>query len=250
MAQQMLNAHLDPDSDLASRSELKILEAVGWIDQHVELQGKSVCDLGCGPGLYTAHFHDRGAVVTGLDISTSSLTHAKAVAAQSKRSINYVEADYTKATLPQAMDVYTLIFCDYCGLSIEQRASLLKRIRSSLTSDGRLVMDVYTLSAFDVFEEQSLIEDRLWNGFWAPGEYIGFMKSFKYNAEKVSLERYLLIEPDKHWEIYNWLQYFSFSSLQGELSQAGFEIEHHAGSLSGEAFGEESQLLALVARAV
>lgn len=250
VAQQMLHAHLDPNSDLASRSKPKILAAIDWIDQQVELQGKRLCDLGCGPGLYTTHFHDRGALVTGLDISTSSLTHAESAAMQSERSINYIEADYTKATLPKAMDVYTLIFCDYCGLDVEQRTSLLNRIRSSLTSGGRLVMDVYTLSAFRIFAERALIADRLWNGFWAPGEYIGLMKSFKYDAEKISLERFLLIEPDKQWEIYNWLQYFSLSSLEGELSQAGFEIEYHAGSLAGEAFSEESQLLALVARAV
>jgi hypothetical protein len=38
----------------------------------------------------------------------------------------------------------------------------------------------------------------------------------RHRPEKLSLDRYLIIEPDGHREIYNWLQYFSLETLDAE----------------------------------
>jgi 2-polyprenyl-3-methyl-5-hydroxy-6-metoxy-1,4-benzoquinol methylase len=50
----MLCNHLDPETALASRRAQTIERIVAWMDRKIGLSGKSVCDLGCGPGLYTA----------------------------------------------------------------------------------------------------------------------------------------------------------------------------------------------------
>ena len=54
IARRMLCNHLDPETDLASRRVQAIEAIVAWMDRKISLSGKSVCDLGCGPGLYTA----------------------------------------------------------------------------------------------------------------------------------------------------------------------------------------------------
>jgi SAM-dependent methyltransferase len=160
VSQQMLLAHLDPGSDLASRRSSSIESTVEWVDSLLGLKGKKVCDLGCGPGLYATRFHDKGALVTGLDISKRSVSHATSEATKSGRSINFLEADYTNNELPDGMDLYALIYCDFCALSPAQRASLLTRIRSGLADGGHLVMDVCTLQAFETFKESDLVEHR------------------------------------------------------------------------------------------
>ena len=247
VSRQMLVAHLDPNSDLASRRPSYIDASVEWIDQLVGLQGRRICDLGCGPGLYASRFHEKGALVTGLDISETSLCHAISVAKESGQSITYVNADYMKVDLPEEMDVFTLIFQDFSVLSPEQRASLLSRIRAALVPRGHLVMDVSTLSAFESFKEREIVADRLMDGFWSAGEYIGLLKSFKYLEQKVSLERYLIVEPNRKWEIYNWMQYFSQDSLERELRAAGFKLKEIAGSLTGEPLAQGSMSFGVIA---
>ena len=250
VSKQMLKAHLDPNSDRASRSEDYIEASAVWIDKNVQLQGKRLCDLGCGPGLYATQFHDRGARVIGLDISDSSLRHAKASAQQNDRSIHYIKADYTTQDIPTQMDVFTLIFCDYCALSPSQRQLLLSRIHTALQPGGHLVMDVHLSADFVTFLPRQVIENNLMNGFWSDGQYVGLLKSFKYEQQIVTLDRYLIIEAQQHWQIYNWLQYFTPSSLTKELEAAGFEVEHTAATLTGERLQDNSPQMAVIAVAL
>ncbi|HEY8898300.1 MAG TPA: class I SAM-dependent methyltransferase [Niastella sp.] len=42
-----------------------------------DLQGKTILDAGCGPGITTAYFLDRGALVTGIDYSEEMLSIAR-----------------------------------------------------------------------------------------------------------------------------------------------------------------------------
>jgi len=90
LAQQMLDYHLSQETDLASRKCESIDLVVEWIDAQLDLSEKSMCDLGCGPGLYTQRFESKGAKVTGVDFSARSVDYAKT---QSTNTIRYIEAD-------------------------------------------------------------------------------------------------------------------------------------------------------------
>ena len=85
----MLEYHLSQETDLASRRLSSIEQVVDWIDEQLDLSGKTLCDLGCGPGLYTRRFRLKGATVTGVDISTVSLDHAQ----QEDPKTTYIQAD-------------------------------------------------------------------------------------------------------------------------------------------------------------
>jgi SAM-dependent methyltransferase len=74
LAQQMLAYHLSQETDLASRTYDSIDRAVEWIDTQLGLSGKSLCDLGCGPGLYAQRFESKGANVTGVVSMLSDLS--------------------------------------------------------------------------------------------------------------------------------------------------------------------------------
>jgi SAM-dependent methyltransferase len=247
LARQMLNYHLSQETDLASRKHESIDRVVEWIDSQLNLSGKSLCDLGCGPGLYAQRFEARGAQVTGVDFSAHSLDYAKT---QGPNSIRYVEADYLLDDLPSEFDIVTLIYTDLCVLSPEQRKLLLARMHEMLNPGGQIVLDVAGIGSFEQKDETTLIQDKMMGGFWAAGDYVGIQQSFVYPEECLSLDRYVIVEPGETWQIYNWMQYFTPESAEAELKSAGFEIRQMVGELTGVPLTPKSDFIGVVAGAV
>ncbi|MDH3983263.1 MAG: class I SAM-dependent methyltransferase [Gammaproteobacteria bacterium] len=247
LARQMLNYHLSQETDLASRKHESIDRVVEWIDSQLNLSGKSLCDLGCGPGLYAQRFEARGAQVTGVDFSAHSLDYAKT---QGPNSIRYVEADYLLDDLPSEFDIVTLIYTDLCVLSPEQRKLLLARMHGMLNPGGQIVLDVAGIGSFEQKDETTLIQDKMMGGFWAAGDYVGIQQSFVYPEECLSLDRYVIVEPGEIWQIYNWMQYFTPESAEAELKSAGFEIRQMVGELTGVPLTPKSDFIGVVAGAV
>lgn len=249
LARQMLQYHLSQETELASRQFETIDQIVGWIDSQILLCGKRVCDLGCGPGLYAQRFASMGADVSGVDFSEHSLDYARRQAEESGQAISYYKADYLSDELPVDFDLVTLIYTDYSVLSPDQRARLLGRIRKMLKPGGRLVMDVAGIGSLEKKEECTVIENNLMYGFWAADDYVGIQRSFVYPEERLSVDRYVIVEPTETWEIYNWFQYFSAKDLQKELVAAGFAVDEIFGSLMGEPYRDDGDYIGVIARA-
>lgn len=248
LASQMLQYHLNQDTELASRRFETIDRIVTWIDSTLGLHDKRVCDLGCGPGLYAQRYAALGSDVCGVDFSEHSLEYARRQANENKQSIRYIQADYLSGELPVDFDIVTLIYTDYSVLSPTQRSRLLGRIRKMLRPGGRLVMDVAGMGSFSAKEHCTLIEDRLMGGFWAEGDYVGIQRSFVYPEECLSVDRFVIIEPTETWQIFNWFQYFSPGSLEGELGSGGYAVDEMFGDLAGQPLQEESDYIGVIAR--
>ena len=247
IACQMLAYHLDQDNNLASRPIAVIKEIVGWLDAELHLSGKRICDLGCGPGLYSSEMAQRGAIVTGVDFSPTSIAYAESRVSTSDSGIDYLLANYLSDELPMGFDLVMLIYYDYCALSPADRNSLLCRIRTMLNPGGKLVLDVLTDSAFSQISEQLLIEERLMDGFWSESDYVGIHRTWVYPDQAISLDHYAIVEPSDHWEILNWMQYFSSQRLVRELEQAGYSIRSLTETFTGKALTKESGEIAVIA---
>ena len=64
----MLEAHLNPQEEAATRRHEFLDRSVQWISKIAPpSRYKSLLDLGCGPGLYAQRFHEAGYSVTGVD---------------------------------------------------------------------------------------------------------------------------------------------------------------------------------------
>jgi SAM-dependent methyltransferase len=248
ISRQMLEWHLREDTDRASYRPERVSGAVEWLGRLLGLEGRRVCDLGCGPGLYAERMHDDGARVTGIDVSSNSLVHAKENAERSGRRIDYLQLDYTAAPLPDSQDVFTMISQDFGVLSPDQRSALLAAVRRSLNDGGTFVFDIAGDAAFALFEEGVQIEDDLMEGFWAPGPYVGLQRSYAYEHERVSLERYLILAETESFEVFNWMQYFSVAMIRRELLEAGFDQIRLFGDLNGGACQPEPMAMVIVAR--
>jgi 2-polyprenyl-3-methyl-5-hydroxy-6-metoxy-1,4-benzoquinol methylase len=124
---QMLSYHLNEEVDLSSRSGAFIDRSVEWIVSDLGVgKGTKIADFGCGPGLYTTRLARRGADVIGIDFSKRSIDHARKTAAAEGLSIRYINESYLELELDDRCDLVTMIMCDFCALSPEQRRTMLR----------------------------------------------------------------------------------------------------------------------------
>ena len=244
LAKEMLKYHLSQDTDHSSRRIEVIDRTVAWLDEQLDFDGKRVVDLGCGPGLYARRMAKRGATVTGVDFSANSLDYART---RDTHNVDYFEADYLQDELPVEIDIAVLIYCDYCVLAPEKRKLLLTRIRDLLNPGGQLVLDVSGPGAFDMVGDHLEIGERLWDGFFAPGDYVGFHKTDVYEDEWLSLDRFFIVEPADTWQIFNWVQYYTPESATAELAEGGFMVRAMTGGLDGEPLADDSQTIGIIA---
>jgi hypothetical protein len=75
-------------------------------------------------------------------------------------------------------------------LSPEQRKILLHKFISILKPNGSLLMDVYSEHSLNGKKESVTYEKNHLGNFWSPEEYYCFVNTFKYENEKVSLDKY------------------------------------------------------------
>ena len=247
-SEQMLQFHLNESIDLSSRNHAFIDRSAEWIASRFNVTADTaIADFGCGPGLYTTRLAQTGADVTGIDFSPRSIDYAKAAAAEKSLDITYHCQNYLDFEADKRFDLIIMIFCDFCALSPDQRKTLLQKYHTFLKPGGSLLLDVHSLNIFNEKQESATCELNQLNGFWSPNTYYGFVNSFKYDKEKVSLDKYTIIEKDRTRTVYNWLQYFSRESLTHELAENGFNVQDCFSDVAGASFDPESPDMAIIA---
>lgn len=119
MSQNKDQAEIDKFSDLASRwwdktSEFKPLHAINplrlnWIKKHVDLNGKTVVDIGCGGGILAESLAQSGANTTGIDLSDKALKVADLHGLESGVSVKYqlISAEELAENAPKSFDLVT-----------------------------------------------------------------------------------------------------------------------------------------------
>ncbi|MEM7118255.1 MAG: methyltransferase domain-containing protein [Chloroflexota bacterium] len=249
IAAQMLTFHLDPSNDRASRSFDFMDRSVAWLQDRFNIgAGTRIGDFGCGPGLYAQRLAALGAAVTGIDFSGHSLDYARKTAVSQKLTIDYIQANYLTFAADKQFDLILLISNDYCALSPAQRQQLLGIFKQHLAEGGAIVLDVDTLVAFDQKEEASRFSHAPAGGFWAADPYFSFHNAFKYPAERVTLDKFDIITPTHHLEIFNWMQHFDQATLAQEIAEGGLVVEAWYGDAAGAAFEEGATTMAVVMR--
>ncbi|MBG0786164.1 MAG: class I SAM-dependent methyltransferase [Anaerolineaceae bacterium] len=248
---QMLKAHLDPNSDLASRRPETIDRMVGWIADTLGLQaGDRVLDLGCGPGLYASRLSERGLIVTGVDYSRRSIAYARDYAEAHGLAIAYRYENYLELKDEKAYDAALLIYGDFCPLNPDQRSRLLANVRRALKPGGRFVLDVTTRTLrakYGVEHGWYAVE----TGFWRPGPHLVLEEGFDYPEEKIYADQHIVIDPDGKVSVYrNWFQDYDPAMLTAELEAGGFEVEGLWGDLSGAPLTADSEWIGAVARSL
>ena len=248
---QMLSFHLNEAIDVSSRSAEFINRSVEWIASEFNIgRGARIADFGCGPGLYATPLAKRGANVTGIDFSERSIKYAKENAVREQLNISYVKENYLDFEPEDRFDLVLMIMCDFCALSPTQRKLILNKFHRILKPGGSVLLDVYSLTAFEQKKEVATYEVNQLNGFWSPNKYYGFLNTFKYHEEKVSLDKYTIIESERTRQVYNWLQHFAPEDLEMEFTAAGFSVKGLYSDVAGTPYDKGSSEFTIIANSV
>ena len=122
------------------------------------------------------------------------------------------------------------------------------KFNSLLKPDGSVLLDVYSLNSFNQKEESATYELNQLNGFWSPDDYYCFVNTFKYEKEKVILDKYTIVDESPKRVVYNWLQCYSKHSIRNEFEENGFNVEKLYADVAGKPFTSESTEFAIVAK--
>lgn len=248
IAQGMLAAHLDPDTDAASRRPETIQRSTEWIVNTLDLQaGDSVLDLGCGPGLYAARLARAGLQVTGVDFSQNSIDYAQQYAGENGLAITYRCENYLELEDRDQYDAALLIYGDFCPLSPAQRARLLANVERALKPGGRFVLDVTTPH----LRRRAGLKNGWYavqSGFWKPGPHLVLEGGFAYPEEDIYLDQYIVLEADGEISVYrNWFQDYTAETIRAELEAVSFTVQSLWGDLTGAPYDPESDWIGVIA---
>jgi len=223
ISKHLLNIHLSPDTNLASRKPASIRATVDWILSRIGAQKLDLLDLGCGPGLYTELMAAQGHRVTGIDCSANSIRYAKEHGLKGPHAVQYLNQDYLLADLGEnKFDLILMIYTDFGVLLPDQRSALLTKIRKALKPGGIFVFDV--ANDREVLPKVSPPHwDCQQSGFWRPTPYLSLSNTYLYEKEKVILSQHVILGAGDDHTIYRfWTHLFSHDDLDVLLKEHGF----------------------------
>ena len=184
----MLEAHLNPDWDAASRKHDFISKSVKWLSGIIPTKSK-ILDIGCGPGLYTKRLSDIGYIVTGIDYSKRSIAYAKNQDSKTEYIYqNYLELDYNNM-----FDAVILIYCDYAALTPDERKILINNVHKALKPGGIFILDVFTDKHFSMKQSKTSWTFYENGGFWSAEPHICLEATYLYENNTVAGEQIIII---------------------------------------------------------
>jgi len=243
----MLESHLDPYSDGASRPFEYMDKSVEWIysiatpDKY-----KNVIDLGCGPGLYAERFHDKGYNVTGVDWSERSIKYAKETAESTERKINYVLKNYLTIDYENAFDIAVIISYDFCVLSKNDRKLFLDNVYKALRPGGKFIFDVTTTK--NITTEETRKWDYHPDGcFMAEKPHICLNSDYYYEEDDATLAQIIIITENEYDCFHIWHHHFTEEKLLSELNEAEFVNNEFYDDVTGKRYIKDGEFITVVA---
>ena len=106
---QLAHRWWDPNSDFKPLHDINPLR-LQWIDGHCQLAGKRVLDVGCGGGLLSEGMCEKGATVTGIDLSDKALSVARLHLLESGRKVDYRQISAEELAVQQSGS-YDVVTC-------------------------------------------------------------------------------------------------------------------------------------------
>ena len=250
ISKHVLNAHLDPDIDDASRNHETVRASARWIVETTGgTPGLRLLDLGCGPGLYCREFSRRDCRVTGIDHSDVSISYAKAQGFTKGHEIEYRCMSFLDISYEGRFDVVTLIYGEFCVLSNADRNLLMEKIRRALRPGGFFVFDVFTESYIrEEFQGNDWFTQAR-DGFWHRGPHLTLLQTHTYEFQHTYLKRYIVVPSMGRIRSYDlWYRPYDRASITGLMEAEAWEMVGVYGDLTGTPFDAKGPWIGVVCR--
>lgn len=244
IGKNVIKKHLDFSVDSGSRKIKTIAETSRWIKEMFPSCG-NILDVGCGPGLYSKFLSDLGYFYTGIDISPFQIDYAvKHNTNHSK--IQFYQSDFRMWKSNKSYDIALLLYGIYSFYPKQDRINLLKRLRTTLTDNGSIIVEVFTSNHY-----LERLESRDWtiiekDGFWNPRPYLELNSFYRYDEINLVLIQAAVINDDlRIWN--SWIQTFLPETIIEEFECCGFKNFRLYGSCTGNKYTNDSEVLVLCA---
>ncbi len=247
---QMLKLHLNPAVEAASKTKETVeAEAAFIIESTGMSKGKTVLDLGCGPGLYVKEFAGTGAKVTGIDLSARSIDFANENIKPGHKNVTFAKMNYLDMTFHDAFDIATLIFYDFGALSTAEQEKLLANIHRALKDNGVFIFDVIAENWHNPLTTGITVNEAA--GFWRPGPYLEILTAFSYENPRTEGRQYAIIGEDGETEVVRiYIRLFGLEEIVKLLNDHNFKVEKVYKNLSGDSLSPDAETYGIFARKV
>jgi SAM-dependent methyltransferase len=149
-----------------------------------DVRGLRVLDVGCGPGRHACALIERGARVTGIDVSAEMVRAATERCGGRGR---FLRADFETAKFPRAS--FDLATASLCLMYARDLAPVFKNFRAWLKARGRLIFSIYhpvrffqKVPDFDFSRRRKVwihlegCDVTVWNYYHPLGDYFAALK--------------------------------------------------------------------------
>jgi len=224
ISRQLLEFHLNPEIDAATRKPQSIENTLEFILKFCHRPKMQILDLGCGPGIYTEKLAQKGHHVAGVDFSDNSIKYAKHQAIEKRLDIDYICQNYLDLNFDKKFDLIILIYTDFGVLIPKERDELLSKVHAALKPGGVFIFDVLNDRNLD----QKFQDQRIWQiedgGFWRNYSYLELINGIHYQNEHVYLKQHTIIDEKETCMTYRfWIHYYNADRLTPILWKKGFE---------------------------
>jgi len=244
IAQNVIKKHLNSNENSGSRNVFVINKTIKWIKKNA-CEGKSILDVGCGPGLYAPQLCEVGFNYEGFDVSPYQIAYAKKY--NCMKGAKYYVADLRAWDSEKRYDVVLMLYGIYSFYCPSERVDFLKKIKCKLKKGGYLALEVFTAKHYAERENSTDWEFVEREGFWSGEPYLELNTFRKYsNGRLVLIQAAVLNETLKVWN--SWIQVFDSETLKAELSEVGFKRVEIYGNCFGEKYTSESEMLCIKAQ--
>lgn len=223
ISKQLLELHINPNNDAASRSHVKIERIISWILEQSNNPHMKILDLGCGPGIYAELLAQKGHSVTGVDYSENSIQYAIRRANEKSLNIEYLRTNYLDLDFDNQFDLIILIYLDFCVLLPEEREKVLRIIYRALKKGGLFICDIVNEKNIDkkVISQSWEVQE---TGFWKDKPYIALTNGYHYPEAKVLANHHIVISEDNSVDTYIfWNHYYRKDDMIQILESKGFK---------------------------
>lgn len=245
IAKQMLDAHLKPNFDGASRRNSIIEETVDFLTKNVLKENSLILDLGCGPGLYAEKLCKKGYKVTGVDFSENTISYAKNSARKQKMNIEYKCDNFFNLNYCEDYDVVMQIYGEINTFSDQERDKLFKIVYNALKPNGIFVFDIST----PILRQKYCLKKNWYiseGGFWREKDHIVLEEGFQYDND-IWLDQYIIADSFGVQVYRNWFHDYTIETISEIIQNCGFNIINMT-TLEGEALKEDSEWIGIVAQ--